>query len=158
MSGAAQLRLITTPASATPAPSTDPTRQVFEHWLYMLAKSPARCKLGPTRRAAINAALTLYDVETLHLAIEGMAGDPLDGCSDKMAAAMRELEWLLAKEARVERWADMGEHFRLRVQRDEHQAAAEPDIAPAPVDPVVAAAARDRLRQFCAARREPQHG
>ena len=158
MTAAAQLRLITTPASAAPTESQDPMRQVFEHWLFMLAKSPARCKLGPTRRSAINAALTLYEVETLHLAIEGMAGDPMDGCSDKMAAAMRELEWLLAKESRVERWADMGERFRQRLQYDEHQAATMPDIAPAPVDPVVAAAARDRLRQFCAARRESQHG
>ena len=158
MTAAAQLRLITTPASAEPTNSQDPMRQVFEHWLFMLAKSPVRCKLGPTRRAAINAALTLYDVETLHLTIEGMAGDPLDGCSDKMAAAMRELEWVLAKESRVERWADMGERFRQRLQYDEHQAATTPDIAPQPVDPVLAAAARDRLRKFCTARRESQHG
>lgn len=153
-----QLRLVQDAAPTFGGAATqDPTRRVFEHWLYMLAKSPARCKLGPTRRAAINAALTLYEVETLQLAIDGIAGDPLDDCSEKMASAMREIEWLLAKESRVERWADMGEAFRRRLLHDE-TIDAPPDIAPELVDPAAAAAARDRLRTFCAARRQASHG
>lgn len=150
----AQLRLVTDAPAMNTGTSTDPTRQVFEHWLYMLGRSSARCKLGPTRRAAINGALAIgYDVETLFLAVEGMAGDPLEGCTDRMRGAMRELEWLLASEARIEQWADKGDALRqASAQAQRRPVAAE--AAPQDVDPAAAAAARERLRAFAAARRE----
>jgi len=129
-----QLRLVTE-ASATGygcAPD-DPTRQVFERWLFMFGRNPKRCKLGPTRRAAINGALALYDVEQLELAIDGMAADPLEHCPATMAEAMRDLEWLLAKESRIERWAEAGEALRERLALDDQrrqQAPSEPVSTP----------------------------
>ena len=132
--------------------STDPVRRVFNHWLFMFARSPNRCKLDPVRKAAIGAALVLYDEDQLCAAIEGMAADPLDDChSDKMRAAMREIEWLLARGSRIERWADMGDRLRLEALRRE--VAPEPEAVESIVDPAVAAAARERLRQMAATRR-----
>jgi hypothetical protein len=152
MTTAAQLRLVIPAQAGAQAPSQDPTRRVFEHWLFMLGRSPARCKLGPVRRAAINVALTLYDEDVLLQAVEGIAADPLDDCSDKMRDAMRELEWLLAKESRVERWADLGERLRQRAARMQAAEASAPEPsadAPAP-DPAAVAAARERLRRLAA--------
>jgi hypothetical protein len=105
--------------------SADPVRCVFEHWLWANSKNPRRCKLDPARRQAINAMLLLHEQETLELAIEGLAGDPLDGLNDGQRAAMRELEWLLSKSQRVERWADAGEQLRLQAQRMERRRAAQ---------------------------------
>ena len=96
-----QLKLVID-APAIGATPQDATRRIFEHWLLMLGKSPRRCKLGTTRRAAINAALTVYDEDTLLLTMEGIAADPLEGKPESMRAAMRELEWLLASEARID--------------------------------------------------------
>lgn len=132
--------------------STDPVRRVFDHWLFMLGRAPNRCKLDPVRKAAIGAMLTLYDEDQLCAAIEGMAADPLDDCgSDKMRAAMREIEWLMARGSRIERWADIGDRLRLEALRRE----TVPEAAPVQsiVDPAVAAAARERLRQMAATRR-----
>ena len=97
-----QLKLVTDPPPGFNHGTRDDTRRVFEHWLAMLGRSPRRCKLGPTRREAINAALAMgYDVETLMLAVDGMAADPLDGArNDGMREQMRELDWLLVREAR----------------------------------------------------------
>lgn len=150
----AQLRLVDNMPAITPGTTSDPTRQVFEHWLYMLGRSPMRCKLGPTRCAAVNGALAIgYDVDTLLLAIEGMAGDPLDGCTPRMQQAMRELEWLLASEARIEQWADKGDALRqASVQAQRRPAVVEDE--PEQVDPAEAERARERLRAFAAARRE----
>lgn len=160
MGTAQQRRLVTGPltgpkaATGMPVTPTDPTRRVFEHWLYMFGRNPNRCKLGPVRRGAINAALTLYDEDTLCLAIEGMAADPLADCAgDTMRDAMREVGWLLARESRVERWAEMGERLRLQAE-DQAQADACRAAAPAadtPVaDPAAVAAARERLRTLAA--------
>lgn len=146
-----QLKLVID-APATAAAPQDATRRIFEHWLYMLGRNPRRCKLGPTRRAVINAALTVYDEDTLMLTMEGIAADPLEGKPDSMRAAMRELEWLLASEARIERWADKGE--ALRRDADRLQAQPSPAQADAPVvDPVAAAAQRERLRALAASMR-----
>lgn len=149
----AQLRLVQmqTPAEASSG-SKDPTRRVFDHWLFMFGRSPNRCKMGPTRRAAINQALTLYDEDQLMAAIEGMAADPLEDCSsDKMRDAMREIEWLLGREARIERWADRGEALRLRAQRQVDQAGVQPIVeAPEVVDPAAVALYRERIRQIAA--------
>lgn len=135
MSNAArQLRLVVeAPATGFGCAPDDPTRRVFEHWVFMFGRNPKRCKLGPTRRAAINAALALYDVDQLELAIDGMAADPLEGCHGGMAEAMRDLEWLFAKESRIERWAEAGEALRERLALDDQrrqQAQAEPVSTP----------------------------
>ena len=138
--------------------SADITRRLFDHWLYMLGRSPRRCKLGPTRRAAINAALAMgYDEDTLLLTLEGIAADPLDGKPETMRAAMRELEWLLARESRIEHWAEIGEALRADAQHQASQAL-RPAAPVAEDDPAAAAAARERLFKAAKLRREAAHG
>ena len=151
--GQPQLKLVQTPVVAFSGASADPTRRVFEHWLVMAGRSPARCKLGPTRRQAINAWLTVYDEDMLCAAVEGMASDPLEGCNPSMRAAMRELEWLISSEARIERWAERG--FALREQLEAEAAEeARRRAAPPPVveveDPAAVAQARQRLADLAA--------
>lgn len=153
----AQLRLVTDPAPTFDWQTADPVRRVFEHWLFMFARSPARCKLGPTRRQAIAAALAMgYDADTLMLAVEGMAGDALEGCTPRMREHMRELEWLLAKEGRIEQYADRGEALRREAEQaanDERVRATQPATLAPVVDPAAAAAARERLRKMAEASR-----
>jgi len=147
-----QLRLVQDQAPGFNPDTRDETRIVFEHWLYMLGRSPRRCKLGPTRRAAINGALAMgYEVDALLLAIEGMAADPLhlEGRPDAahMRDAMREIEWLLAKEARIERWMDRGEALRERALRP----VAEVVDHPVPtVDPEAEAKSKEACRAMAA--------
>ena len=146
-----QLRLVTDDPAPGFTSSTDPTRQVFEHWLFMTGRNPRRCKLGPTRRAAINAALQLYDLETVQRAIDGMADDALEGKPASMRDAMREIEWFLATEARVDHWAAKGDALHERAVQAEQvarQRAHQPE--PVAADPAVAAAARERLRKMAA--------
>lgn len=153
-----QLRLVADPAPGFNAAPADSVRVVFEHWAYMLNKPIRRTKLGPPRRAAINAALAMgYDVETLLLTIEGMAADPMDWArSEESRTAMRELDRVLATEARIEHWAELGE--KLRAEAERQQAA---PAAPRPVqqiDHAAEAAARERLRQRAAELRAQRHG
>lgn len=156
MTRTAQLSLVqplTRNAATQAKTSADPTRRVFEHWVFMFARNPARCKMGPTRKTAINAALALYDEEQVLLCIEGMAADPLDGCTEQMARAMRELEWLLAKEARIERWAEMGDALRERASDVAMAAEAAPPQVDQPPDELELAriaAERERLRTLAA--------
>lgn len=132
--------------------STDPVRRIFEHWAFMLNRNTRRTKLGPTRRAAINAALAIgYDEDTLLLACEGMASVSFEGKPESMREAMLELEWFLAREARIERAVRYGEQLRAAASRPEQDMRAEP--TPEPADPVAAAAARERLRKMAQALR-----
>ena len=149
--------MVVDPAPGWQPDTTNPTRRVFEHWLFMSGRSPRRCKLGPTRSQAINGALAMgYDEDTLLLAIEGMAADPLqDVTLDRIRDAMREVEWLLGREARIERWAEAGERLRAQAADD----AARPvvpvhdDVARPPTAEEQAAAAQARARiQALAAR------
>lgn len=153
MGASSQLKLVQmqTPEEAAKQ-STDPVRRVFDHWLFMFGRSANRCKLGPTRAAAINAALVLYDEDQLMAAIEGMAADPLADCaSEKMRDAMREIEWILGREARVERWADRGDALRIQALRQaKADATPAPTDSPAPIDPAAAQAARLHLRKLAA--------
>lgn len=157
-----QLRLVQdAPPSFNPA-AQDPARRVFEHWLFMFGRSPARCKLGPVRQKAIAAALALgYEVDVLMMAVEGMAADPLDRASaPHIAERMREIDWLMGAESRIEHWAAKGEALRL-------MADAPPPPAPglacaaAPPDPEAAArssAARQRLRDVAVGLSGREHG
>jgi hypothetical protein len=128
-------------------------RRIFDHYVYMLGRNPRRCKLDPTRKSAILAALTVYDEDTLMLTMEGIAADPLDGKPESMRAAMRELEWLLARGARIERWADKGEALRQELDRADAQQQHQIDTPSPPSDPAAAAASRERLRTHAAAMR-----
>ena len=151
-----QLRLVQD--AQQPQNTTDPVRRVFDHWLFMLGRSARRCKLGPTRRAAINGALAIgYDEETLLLACEGMACVSFDGKPESMREAMLELEWFLAREARIERAVRYGEALRDAAARQTEPAAVVQEAAVV-VDPVAAAAARERLRAMAASLRGGQHG
>lgn len=86
-------------------------------------------------------------------AIDGMAADPLDDCrSDKMRDAMREIEWLLATEARIERWSERGDALKLDLQREDTAQVIVLPVAEE-VDPAVVAASRARLRDMAARKR-----
>ena len=152
-----QLRLVTDHPADQFGAACDETRMLFEHAVVMWGRNPARCKLGPTRRRAINAMLTIYDAETLMLAIEGVAC-PLDDCSERMRDAMREIEWLFASESRIERFARIGEALRADVARRMQrriEAAAESE----PVDAAEAAKQRARLAAMAAHMRgQREHG
>ena len=151
----AQLRLVQD--APQPQHTTDPVRRIFDHWLFMLGRSPRRCKLGPTRRAAINGALAIgYDEDTLMLACEGMACVSFDGKPESMREAMLELEWFLAREARIERAVRYGEALRTAATSQAEQAPVA-EAAAVAVDPAAAAAARERLRSMAAGLRG-QHG
>lgn len=146
-----QLRLVQD--AQQPQTTTDPVRRIFEHWAFMLGRNTRRCKLGPTRRAAINAALAIgYDEDTLMLACEGMASVSFEGKPDSMREAMLELEWFMAREARIERAVRYGEALREAAARpavvDQAEAADQ-----LPADPAAMAAARDRLRVMAQAMR-----
>ncbi len=147
----AQLRLVQD--AQQPQSTTDPVRRIFEHWAFMLGRNTRRCKLGPTRRAAINAALAIgYDEDTLLLACEGMAAVSFEGKPESMREAMLELEWFLAREARIERAVRYGEALREAVARPPVDDAADA-AEQAPADPVAAASARERLRTMAQAMR-----
>lgn len=158
-----QLRLVQEAPPGMNLTTTDSARRVFEHWLFVNGRNPRRCKMGPTRRMAIQAALAMgYDTDTLMAAVEGMAADPLDAVGgesqaarDRMRDAMREIEWLMAREARIERWAEKGD--ALRAQAD---APVVTDAQQAPaVDPAAEAAARARLLvRIQASRQGGRHG
>lgn len=151
-----QLRLVQD--AQQPQSTTDPVRRVFEHWLFMLGRSPRRCKLDHYRRAAINSALAIgYDEETLMLACEGMACVSFDGKPESMRETMLELEWFLARASRIERAVRYGEALRDAAARQPAPVVAAEAVA-APVDPVAAAAARERLRTMAAALRGGAHG
>lgn len=148
--GNPQLRLVQDPAPAH-GESGDPVRKVFEHWVFMLGRSPMRCKLGSTRRPVIAAALALYEVDTLMLAVDGMAADPLEGCSERMREAMREIEWLLARESRIEYYAERGEALRHRAERKAiDDSRRTEDAARSPVSDEAIRMARERLRTLAA--------
>ena len=156
MAQARQFKLVTDKAPDQNPHTQDDTRRVFEHWVFMFDRPVRRCKLGPTRRQVIDAALAMdYDVDTLLLAIEGMAADPLaDAPHDRMRDAMREIEWLLAREARMERWAAMGERVRSKALRPEPVAdATEAATYVGPSDEQ-----RAQMRAVYARLRAGQHG
>lgn len=161
MAGIAQLKLVTEPPPAHNT-TTDPTRRVFEHWCFMFDLNPRRTKLGPLRRQAINAALALYDhdLETILMAVDGMAAAPLGDKPESMQEAMREVDWFLGNEKRIERclrWADL---LRLQVEQAQHaQAASATALADTP--PQISAAevqARRELLRTTANQLRMQHG
>lgn len=150
MSTAKQLRLVTDAPPAHHAHEThapDPTRQVFEHWVFMFGLQPGRTKLDAERRQAVNSALALYSLDLVLLAVEGMAAVPMGDKPQSMREAMRELSWFLASAKRIERCFEYGDQVRAMLASAPPSAQAEADRA-APVDPVVAAAARQRLRDL----------
>lgn len=147
MTAGRQLRLV---KDAPPAhdSSTDPTRQVFEHWVFMFGLHPGRTKLDAERRNAINGAIALYGVPEVLLAVEGMAAVPLGDKPASMQEAMREITWFLANARRVERCLRYGD--QLRDAASAPSAAAEPAEVAAPVDQAAVTRQRERLRDLAA--------
>jgi hypothetical protein len=153
MSAVKQLRLVTDPPPAHNATS-DPARQIFEHWVFMFGLNPRRTKLDALRRNAINAALHLYDgdVQTLLMAVDGMASAPLGDKPESMQAAMREIDWFLGNAKRIEQCLRHADVLAiLEAQAEARQAQPSPQAAPS--DPAAVAAARERLRVLAAQRR-----
>jgi hypothetical protein len=138
----AQLKLIVSGISgnSTTQPATaDPVRSVFDHWLALHNKNPARCKLGPTRRQAIAAALLLYSADDLQLATEGNLIDPWCVANNR-----HDIDWLVVGESRIERFMELGETLRTRMAADDHQAQQTQQQTPS--DPAVVKAHMQRIR------------
>lgn len=159
MAGVAQLRLVAEPPPATHI-TADPTRQVFDHWVFMFGLHPKRTKLGPLRRQAINAALALYDydVQTILMAVDGMAAAPLGDKPESMQEAMREVDWFLGNEKRIERclrWADV---LRMRLEEQERAQAAPVHASAAPAVSAEDAQARRETLRAMANQLRLQHG
>jgi hypothetical protein len=153
MAAVKQLRLVTDPPPAHNT-TADPVRQVFEHWVWMFGLHPGRTKLDNLRRQAINAALSLYDddVQTIMLAVEGMASAPLGDKPQSMQDAMREIDWFLGNAKRIERCLRHADVLAMLVQQKDAQPAVA-EAAAAPADPAAVAAARERLRAIAMQRR-----
>lgn len=152
--GTAQLKLVQQ-ATEQPEEVTDPTRRIFGHWLTMFGKSPNRCKMGPTRRAAINAAMTLYDEDQVLMAIEGAASDPWVCGDNPMRRPQDDIEWILRNESSIERFSAVGEqlreHVRVRLVQRATAAAAAP-VEDAPPDPLKTAEGIAAMRRAAARR------
>lgn len=93
----------------------DPVRQVFDHWVLLNDKNPLRCKLAPDRRQVIAAALSVYDIDTVLLAVEGMASAQLSHLPESQQAAMRDLEWFLPRSRFFDRAVELGERVRAQL-------------------------------------------
>lgn len=123
--------------------------RVFEHWVYMLGLPPKRCALGPKRRAVIERALALYDVEVLLLAVEGCAASAWHNGANDRNRAYQDIELILRDERHVEDFAARGDELRAQVlaaQRREANAPVPivPIVPPVPPDAAATQAARER--------------
>lgn len=132
-------------------------QRVFDHWVYMLGKNPRRTALGPDRRKAIQRALSLYDEETILLAIEGCAADPWHRGENDRQREFADLCLILRDEAHIERFAADGEALRERLAREQQREQARRQQATqAPADEQVTAeqvqAQREALRALAARR------
>ena len=147
---ARQLHIVGThTAHSAHAPAQTAAQRVFGHWVFMLGKNPARCAMGPTRRKVIDAALGLYDEDTLLLAIEGCAASAWHAGENDRGRAFNDIELILRNEAHIERFAAEGEALREAAA----QAQRAPQAAPAEAtDPAEVARVREQLRQFAASR------
>ena len=151
MTAAKQLRLVTDPPPAHNTTS-DPTRAVFERWVFMFGLNPRRTKLDALRRQAINAALALYDndLDTILQAVDGMASAPLGDKPESMQAAMREIDWFLGNAKRIEACLRHADLLRLLDEKALQRQTPEPEVTR---DPAAVAAGQERLRALAAQRR-----
>ena len=150
MAASSQLRLVTDQPPAHQQ-TADPVRQVFEHWVFMFGLRTSTTKLGPKRKPAIAGALALgYSVADLMLAIDGMASVSLDGKPEGMVDRMREIDWFLADETRIERCIRHGQRLRevaLETERAAQERSRTPQVE---ADPAAVAAGREALRALAA--------
>lgn len=142
--GARQLRLVTEPPPQ-PHTTTDPARMVFDHWVFMFGLMPARTKLDDERRKVINAAVALYGLDLVLLAVDGMAAAPLGDKPESMRLAMREISWFLAGAKRVESCLRYGDDLHAVVNTPVQSAAQAEAEAPA-ADPAAVRAHKERLK------------
>jgi hypothetical protein len=142
-----QLRLLTEPPPK-PGTTENPTRVVFDRWVFMFGLMPARTKLDDERRKVINEALALYGLDGVLLAVEGMAAAPLGDKPESMRLAMREISWFLARAKRVESCLRYGDDLHaVALQADQQSDAMRETPVP---DPAAKAAAQERLRAVAA--------
>lgn len=130
------------------AESADPLQRCFGEWLYWSGKSAARCKLGPTRRAAIRAALLLYDEPLLRLCWIGAAADEWLAEHPHLGP-----EWVLQSESRIEAYIAAGERLQARAARDVQAPAGPDQPTVAETDEQRAAHAASRARLLAMVRR-----
>lgn len=147
--GNTQLRLVHAEHIPMTAYSTssDPVSRIFGEWLDLTGQSPARTKMGPTRRAAIAAWLQVYGEEMLMEAMVGAAA--CDFIAAARSPRVRCITWVLQSEASIEDYAEKGRAIQARAASAAAQpvkVAAEAAAPPSAEDVERAAQARARLR------------
>lgn len=138
----------------------NPCERIFDHWVFMLGKPPKRVALGPARRKVIERALSLYDEETLLLAIEGCAASRWHAGDNDRRKPFDDIELILRDEPHIERFAADGEALRLRVLREEAADRVRAPVQPIAPEDAAAVARRRELVAQAAARLagRAQHG
>lgn len=127
--------------------SADPVSRIFGEWLDLTGQSPARTKMGPTRRAAIAAWLQVYGEDMLMEAMVGAAA--CDFIAAARSPRVRCITWVLQSEASIEDYAEKGRAIQARAARAAArpvEPVAEPAQPPSAEEVERAAAARARLR------------
>ena len=119
MQAAKQFSLVQDMPATARAEDRSPTERVFDHWVFMTGRNPARCVLGPMRRKVIERALALYggDDEVPMLAVEGGASSAWHAGENDDGRAHDDVEFFLRNEVNIERFAAMGEALRARAER-----------------------------------------
>lgn len=140
-----QLRLVNETTEAT---TPDAMRRLFDHWVFMMGKNPRRCALGPERRKVIGKALSLYDEETLQLAIEGCASSAYHAGDNDRDTPYNDLELIFRNEKYVERFATMGEQLRIKAANEAARSLAQASTPVPVMDEAQAKRQRDRLREL----------
>lgn len=134
--------------------TTDPTRVVFERWVFMFGLQPGRTVLDHERRNVINSALALYggDVQTIVNAVDGWATASLADKSPSLRRAMRKLKYFLANSDRIEDCLELHDELQLQLEREQAAADAPQDDGPSRPEPTPeqVSAQREALRQMAA--------
>jgi hypothetical protein len=124
--------------------SSDPVSRIFGEWLDLTGQSPARTKMGPTRRAAIAAWLQVYGEDMLMEAMVGAAA--CEFIASARSPRVRCITWVLQSEASIEDYAEKGRAIQARAATQPVRPAAEAAAPPSAEEVERAAQARAKLR------------
>jgi len=100
------------------AAQASPCMRLYHRWRLLFGK--LRAGIGPQRARAVEAMLHVYPEDTLALALDGAADDAW--IRDR-GAQFTSIEWILANEQRIERFADAGAALHAAIARRAEAAA-----------------------------------
>lgn len=83
-----------------------PCRRVFDHWISVMGKDPARTKLTADRRRRIQARLNDYPIEDVLRAIDGCAATPWNMGDNPARAMHNDIELICRSGSNLERFRD----------------------------------------------------